>query len=215
MFIIYIYISIKSCILQSSNFIEMYRIAIFASGNGSNTQKIIEYFKEHKHIKIVLVCTDKRDAFVLERTKRLNVQSFVFSRDELRNSEIVIEKLKDEKIDFIVLAGFMLLVPANILNAFPDHIINIHPALLPKFGGKGMYGMHVHEAVINANEKESGISIHYVNERYDEGKIIFQAKVPIDKNETPDSLASKIHELEYKYYPEVIEKIVKDSEKLN
>ncbi|MFC1734022.1 phosphoribosylglycinamide formyltransferase [candidate division KSB1 bacterium] len=186
----------------------MKRIAIFASGSGTNAQRIIEYFKSNEHVEISLVLSNKSDAFVLKRAINLNVNTFLFNKEQLLNTDIIINKLIEKKIDLVVLAGFLLLLPENILKAFPNRIINIHPALLPKYGGKGMYGMHVHEAVINAGEKESGISIHYVNEKYDEGQIIFQTKCKLEHNESPQSLAIKVHQLEYRYYPQIIEKII-------
>lgn len=185
-------------------------IAIFASGSGTNAQRIIEYFSGSTEIKVALVLSNKKDAFVLQRAKKLNVPSFVFSFKELRDTNIVEKKLEEHKIDFIIFAGFLLMMPARIINKFPDRIINIHPALLPKYGGKGMYGENVHKAVIAAGEKQSGISIHYVNENYDEGDIIFQAHCNVLKNDTPEMLAARIHELEYQYYPQVIEKVIKE-----
>lgn len=183
-------------------------VAIFASGNGSNAQRIIEYFSGNPYVKISLVLSNKEDAYVLERAKKLSVPSFTFTPAELRNTNVVHEKLKEYGIGFIVLAGFMLMIPDSLIEMYPCRIINIHPALLPKYGGKGMYGEHVHRAVIDTKEKESGISVHYVNEKYDEGKIIFQAKCSVDKNDTPETLAAKVHELEYRYYPEIIEKVI-------
>jgi len=186
----------------------MYNIAIFASGNGSNAQRIAEYFAGNEKIHIDLFLSNNPNAFVLERAKNLNIPSFTFTGKELRETDLVLNKLKEININFIVLAGFLIMVPKNIINAFPQKIINIHPALLPKYGGKGMYGDIVHEAVIAAGESESGISIHYVNERYDEGNIIFKAKCNIEKNDDAKSLAGKIHQLEHKYFPEIIEKLL-------
>jgi phosphoribosylglycinamide formyltransferase-1 len=189
----------------------MKNIAIFASGNGSNAENIINYFKNSPNIKINLVLTNNAKAFVLERIKPYNVTGFVFSGKELRTTGNVLIKLDEYNIDFIVLAGFLLMVPENILNKYPNKIINIHPALLPKFGGKGMYGMHVHQAVIESGEKESGITIHYVNEKYDDGAIIFQAKCTVSPIDTPETLAGKIHVLEQTYFPEVIKKTLSSS----
>ncbi|MFA4852510.1 MAG: phosphoribosylglycinamide formyltransferase [Bacteroidales bacterium] len=186
-------------------------VAIFASGNGSNAQRIIEYFSGNPYVKISLVLSNKKDAYVLERAKKLSVPSFTFTSAELRNTNAVLEKLKEYEIGFIVLAGFMIKIPDPLIKMYSCRIINIHPALLPKYGGKGMYGEHVHTAVINAVEKESGITIHFVNEKYDEGKIIFQAKCNIFTNDTPETLASKVHELEYRYYPEIIEKVISEA----
>lgn len=185
-------------------------IAIFASGSGTNAQRIIEYFSGNPEIKVAIVLSNKTDAYVLQRAQKLNVPSFVFSAKELKETDIVEKKLEEYKIDFIVLAGFLLMVPPALIKKFPDKIINIHPALLPKYGGKGMYGEHVHNAVIAAGEKESGISIHYVNENYDEGNIIFQARCEVLKNDTSETLAARIHELEQKYYPQIIEKVKRE-----
>lgn len=184
------------------------KVAIFASGNGSNAQQIVEYFSGNPKIRISLILSNKNDAYVLQRAKSMSIPYFSFTIKELRDTDIVQEKLKEFDIGFIVLAGFMIKVPDTLIRKFSDRIINIHPALLPKYGGKGMYGEHVHKAVIEAKEKESGITIHFVNEKYDEGKIIFQVKCEVDKNDTPDSLASKIHELEHYHYPRIIEKII-------
>ncbi len=187
----------------------MPRLAIFASGNGSNAQRIIEYFNKYPAITIDLVLSNNANAYVLSRAVNLGVPSAVFNRHTFYETNQIPEMLKANKIDVVILAGFMWLIPLNILSAYPGKIINIHPALLPKYGGKGMYGMKVHVAVIAANEPESGITIHYVDENYDEGKIIFQAKCPISAHDTPETLAEKVHQLEYRYYPEVIAKIVK------
>jgi phosphoribosylglycinamide formyltransferase-1 len=186
-------------------------VAIFASGNGSNTQRIMEYFSGNPYVKIALVLSNKEDAYVLERAKKLNVPSFTFTPAELRNTNPVMEKLKEYEIGFIVLAGFMIKIPDSLIKMYSGRIINIHPALLPKYGGRGMYGEHVNTAVINAGEKESGITIHFINEKYDEGKILFQAKCNIFTSDTPETLASKIHELEYRYYPEIIEKVISEA----
>lgn len=187
----------------------MLNIAIFASGSGSNAENIISYFKDKNICRIGVVISNKPDAYVHERAKRLGVSSVAFSKSEFDSSDKVLDFLKSEHIDFIVLAGFLLKVPNNIIEAFPDKIVNIHPALLPKFGGKGMYGDNVHKAVVQAGESESGITIHYINENYDEGNIIFQAKCPVEKNDTYEDVAHKVHELEYKYFPEVIESVLR------
>lgn len=183
-------------------------IAIFASGSGTNAQRIAEYFSGNDKIKISLVLSNRQEAYVLERARMLKIPSFIFSAKEFRETNIVLKKLEEFKIDFIVLAGFLLMVPTALIKKFPGKIINIHPALLPKYGGKGMYGEHVHEAVIASGETESGISIHYVNENYDEGKIIFQTRCSVLKTDTPESLAERIHHLEHKFYPEIIEKVL-------
>jgi phosphoribosylglycinamide formyltransferase-1 len=185
------------------------KIAIFASGSGTNAQRIIEYFSGNPQITVSLVLSNKPDAYVLERAKKLKVPYVVFDKHIFNETDEIPNLLKKEGIDFIVLAGFLWLVPLNLIRAYPGKIINIHPALLPKYGGKGMYGERVHEAVIQSGDKESGISIHYVNEKYDEGSIIFQAKCEVQPDDTPDSLAQRIHQLEYKHYPEVIEKLVR------
>ncbi|MBS0009929.1 MAG: phosphoribosylglycinamide formyltransferase [Bacteroidales bacterium] len=186
----------------------MTNIAIFASGSGTNAQKLMEYFSTTETAKVRLVLSNKADAFVLERAAKFSVPTIVFDRDDLYTNGRILKILMEHEIDFIVLAGFLWLVPADILNHYPGRVINIHPALLPAYGGKGMYGMRVHEAVIDNRDKESGISIHYVNKHYDEGDIIFQAKCEVRPDDSPESLAERIHKLEYKYYPEVLEKLI-------
>jgi phosphoribosylglycinamide formyltransferase 1 len=186
----------------------MPQLAIFASGNGSNAQRIIEYFTGHPAISISLVLCNNPDAHVLVRAENLGVPAMVFDRSSFYKSSLVCETLTKHRIDFIILAGFLWLIPQNILSAYPGRIINIHPALLPKYGGKGMYGMKVHEAVIAAGDPESGITIHHVDAHYDEGRIIFQAKCIVSDKDTPESLAGKVHQLEYRYFAEVIEEIV-------
>lgn len=186
----------------------MKRLVIFASGSGTNAQNIIQHFQYHKLVKVVLVLTNKKDAKVLERCKHLKINSLVFSKDELLSVDSVFEVLKHEKPDLIILAGFLLKFPEFMLKEFPNKVINLHPALLPKYGGKGMYGHHVHKAVIKNKEKETGITFHYVNEHYDEGAIIFQKSVSLDDQDTPESVAKKIHELEYAYFPKVVEDLL-------
>jgi phosphoribosylglycinamide formyltransferase 1 len=188
---------------------EACRIAIFASGSGTNAEQIMLYFQKHAQIEVVLVLSNKADAFVLERAKKFNVPSKVFNREQFRETGEVLGWLVKNRITHIVLAGFMWLMPENIIRAYPNKIINIHPALLPKYGGKGMYGHHVHEAVKAAGETETGISIHLVNEKYDEGRILFQESTLLEITDTPDTIAHKVHALEYKHYPEQIEKWVK------
>lgn len=183
-------------------------IAIFASGEGTNAQSIIDYFKKSDKVKVALIVSNKKDANVLNRAKKENTPTLIIDKYSFFESDETINKLKSLNIDLIVLAGFLWMIPPTLIKVFPEKIINIHPALLPKFGGKGMYGMNVHKAVIDAKEKESGISIHYVNENYDEGKIIVQHKCKVDENETPETLANKIHELEHNFYPKVIEYIL-------
>ena len=187
--------------------LKMKHICIFASGSGTNAQNIIEYFKKKKNIEISLVLSNKKEAYVLQRAQLLDVSTGFFSREDFHNYT-VLKLLEEYRIDFIVLAGFLWLIPEGFLRAYPNRIVNIHPALLPKYGGKGMYGARVHETVLENKEKESGISIHYVNEEYDKGNIIFQAWCKIEQGETADSLAEKVHELEYEHYPRVIEELV-------
>ena len=182
----------------------MKKIAIFASGSGSNAENIIQYFAQKPQFCVKSVFCNVPDAYVLERAKKYRIPSFVFNREEFRNPDKVFRQLQEQEIDFIVLAGFLWLMPSFITAAWPNKIVNIHPALLPAYGGKGMYGHHVHEAVIAAGEKESGITIHYVNDHYDQGAIIFQAKCPVLPTDTPDDLAARVHELEYRYYPQII-----------
>ncbi|MFP4469345.1 MAG: phosphoribosylglycinamide formyltransferase [Bacteroidales bacterium] len=186
----------------------MINIAIFASGSGTNAQRIIEYFSGHDDVRVALVLSNKKDAVVLARAQKLKVPVHVFSRKNFYESHQVLDVLKDTRIDFIILAGFLWLVPEYLLEAFSNRIVNIHPALLPAYGGKGMYGMNVHRAVIEAGEKESGITIHLVDEKYDHGKILYQARCRIDRNETPESLAQKIHQLEYTHYPVIIDRFI-------
>jgi phosphoribosylglycinamide formyltransferase-1 len=185
------------------------RIAVFASGNGSNAQRIAEYFAGPGMPEIAAIYSNNPDAYVLERAKLLGIPSVLFNRETFYTKTSVLEDLKNKDIDWIVLAGFLWLIPNYILNAFPQRIINIHPALLPAYGGKGMYGMKVHEAVISAGDRQSGITIHQVNEHYDEGDIIFQATCQVQPGDTAEKLAAKIHELEYEHFPRVIEKILK------
>ena len=191
----------------------MKKVALFASGSGSNVQNISEYFATNPHVKINLILSNNPNAFVLERAKKLGIQTHVFTRDSFYNSHEIIKVLEKAQTDFIVLAGFLWLIPQYLIQAYPNKIINIHPALLPKYGGKGMYGSKVHEAVINNKEKESGITIHYVNEQYDEGSIIFQARCMVKPDDSPESVAKRIHELEYEYYPKIIEQLIMQLEK--
>ncbi len=184
-----------------------WRLAVFASGSGTNAQNLIEHFNKTFDREVVLVVTNNPEAFVIERAKKLGVPCRIFDRQAFRDGK-VLDALKEVKVDFIVLAGFLWLIPRNILRAYPGKIVNIHPALLPKYGGKGMYGHHVHKAVIANGEKESGITIHYVNEEYDKGDIIFQAKCPVKPDDTPDTLAQRIHLLEYEYFPKIVEELL-------
>lgn len=187
---------------------EVKKIAVFASGNGTNAEKIFSYFKDNERIEVSLLLTNKKSAPVIDRAKKYHVPVVVFSRTTFYETEEITTLLLKKDIDLIVLAGFMWLVPPTLVKAFPDKILNIHPALLPKYGGKGMYGSFVHEAVVAAKEKESGITIHLVNERYDEGNIVFQKKCLVEPADTADTLAAKIHLLEHQFYPQVIENIL-------
>lgn len=186
----------------------MKKIAIFASGTGTNAENIIRYFANDERIKVVLVLSNNQKAGVHARVNALGVPSLVFTREEFAEGTPIVDKLAEYEVDFIVLAGFMCFVSEPLQKAFSARIVNIHPSLLPKFGGKGMYGMHVHEAVVKSGEKESGITIHYINEHYDEGAIIFQASCPVLPNDTPEDLAARVHALEYEYYPKVVEEIL-------
>ena len=179
---------------------------LFASGNGSNAEEIIIYFKNSENAKVVAIFSNKADAKVLDRAKNHNIPSVVFSKAQL-NEGFVLEKLQQFQPDLIVLAGFLLKFPESILKKYTK-VINIHPALLPKYGGKGMYGMHVHQAVLDNKEQETGITIHFVNEHYDEGEFIFQKAVNIEDCNTAEEIAHKIHELEHQYFPEVIGKLI-------
>ena len=184
-------------------------IAIFASGSGSNAENIIRYFKDREAIRVALIVSNRSNAFVLERSRLLGVPSEVFLRDEWTSGGInVLEALRRYKIDFVVLAGFLAHVPDAILHTYPNKVINIHPSLLPKYGGKGMYGNRVHEAVVAARETETGITIHYLNERYDEGEVIFQATCSVLPTDTAHDVAAKVHALEYAHYPRVVEEVL-------
>jgi phosphoribosylglycinamide formyltransferase-1 len=185
----------------------MNNIAIFASGSGTNAQAIVEHFLAKGANPVKLILSNKPDAFVLERANKLNIEKIVFNRDEFYNSDRILAILESYKIDYIILAGFLWLIPVNLLKKYSNRIINIHPALLPKYGGKGMYGMKVHEAVVANKETQSGITIHFVNEEYDRGEIIFQASCSVDPNDTAEMVANKIHTLEYTHFPSIVEKI--------
>lgn len=187
----------------------MKNIVLFASGSGTNVQRIAEYFYNREDVHIARIYSNKADAFVLKRAEKLNIESFVFNRDDFYQNNSVLEQLQKDNPDLIVLAGFLWLIPEAVLEHFEGKIINIHPALLPKYGGKGMYGSRVHEAIIRAGEQESGISIHLVNPRYDEGEIIFQARCSIGEEDTPETLAAKIHQLEYAHFPVIIDNLLK------
>ena len=187
----------------------MKRIVIFASGSGTNAENIIKYFQKSTVATVVHVLSNKKDAKVHDRCKRLNINSIYIDKKDFIHTDRVLELLQKEA-DFIILAGFLWRIPQKIINAFSQKIINIHPALLPKYGGKGMYGMHVHNAVVANKEKETGITIHYVNENYDEGAIIFQKKVNVSPSDTAKQVAEKIHQIEMKHFPRVIENLLKE-----
>ena len=186
-------------------------IAIFASGNGTNAENIIRYFQGSEWVNVELVVANRENAFVLERARSLNVPFVYMGKAEWTDGAAVLSLLEERGIDFVVLAGFLARVPDCILHAYPDKIINIHPSLLPKFGGKGMYGDRVHEAVVAAGEKESGITIHYLNEHFDEGEIIVQYKCPVLPQDTAADVAEKVHALEYEYYPQVISRLLSEA----
>ena len=184
----------------------MKKIAILASGSGSNAENIIRFFMDHSSIRVDSVWSNRKEAFVLERAERLNIEAHHFSKAELVDTDQLLEEFRKREIDLIVLAGFLLLLPQKFVREF--QVVNIHPALLPSYGGKGMYGSFVHEAVIANKETESGITIHLVDEVYDHGKTLFQATCPVDQQDTPESLAMKIHELEMEHFPQTIEALL-------
>ena len=185
----------------------MKHIAILASGSGTNAENLINYFKNSDEISVVLVLSNKKDAKVLERASRLGIANKSFDKNDFIDTDEVLNLLK-KNADYVILAGFLWKIPAKIIDAFPNKVINIHPALLPKYGGKGMYGMHVHNAVVENKEKQTGITIHYVNENYDEGAIIFQKSFEVLESDSAEDVAQKIHQLEYEYFPKVIEKVI-------
>lgn len=185
------------------------RIAIFASGSGSNAEKLMQYFSNSPEIEVGALLSNNPNAFALERAKRHGVETFVFNKETFVKSTAVLDYLREEKIDWIILAGFLWLIPEYLIKAFPCRMVNIHPALLPAYGGKGMYGMFVHEAVIKAREKQSGITIHLIDEKYDEGPILFQAVCKIEESDTPEILAHKVQLLEHEHFPRVIEETIK------
>lgn len=184
-------------------------IAIFASGGGSNAGKIMAHFQGHSQIRVVLVVSNKPDAGVIGLANDFQVPTHIIQRHSFYQTQALLETLRDHRADWIVLAGFLWLIPPYLLAAFPGKIINIHPSLLPRYGGKGMYGMHVHEAVYAAREAETGITIHTIDEEYDRGQVLFQARVALDPNDTPAEIARKVQVLEHRYFPEVIEKAIK------
>jgi phosphoribosylglycinamide formyltransferase 1 len=196
----------------------MQRIALFASGSGSNAEKIADYFVDSASMQVSLVLTNNPKAGVIDRarrgfgTGRVHAPVVVFDRPTFYQTDQIIQLLQRQEIDLIVLAGFMWLVPAELVRAFPNRIVNIHPALLPNYGGKGMYGHFVHEAVVAAGERESGITIHFVNEHYDEGAVIFQASCPVQPTDTPDDVARKVQVLEHAHYPRVVAEVLQELE---
>ncbi|MEZ5070174.1 MAG: phosphoribosylglycinamide formyltransferase [Bacteroidales bacterium] len=186
----------------------MKRIAVFASGSGTNAENLIRHFRTSDKGEVVLVLCNKPGAGVIDRAGRLSVPVHLFDRTQFSETGEVLQVLQEARIDFLVLAGFLWLVPGELVEAYPGRIVNIHPALLPAYGGKGMYGQRVHEAVLAAGEKESGITIHHVNAKYDEGDVIFQARCPVEAGDTPDVLAARVHALEYAHFPGVVEKLL-------
>ena len=188
-----------------------HKIAILVSGTGTNAINIIQYFEKNSVADVALVISNKTDALAVEKAQNKGVKTIVFNNESFKKNSIVLNYLKSESIDFIVLAGFLMKVPNDIIHAYPNKIVNLHPSLLPKYGGKGMYGNHVHRAVIEAQESESGISIHFVNEEYDEGAIIFQAKVRVEKKDSVEVLAQKIRQLEHRFFPKIVEQVISKS----
>lgn len=188
-----------------------HRVAIFVSGNGTNCENIIRYFAQSTTIQISLVLSNKSDAYALTRAKRLGVPTIIVPKKDFNDASILLPILQSNDIDFIVLAGFLLMIPNFLIAAFPKRMINIHPALLPKFGGKGMYGHHVHEAVKDAGETESGFTVHWVSDVCDGGEIIAQYRTPLDSTDTVEDIAEKEHQLEMKYFPSVIEKVITEA----
>lgn len=186
----------------------MKRIAILASGTGSNARKIVEHLQDNKHIEVVLIASNRKNAGVLNLADEYDIASAIITRNDFYDSDIFLSQVQNLNVDWIVLAGFLWLVPTNLITAFPDRIVNIHPALLPAYGGKGMYGINVHKAVKENAEKVSGMTIHLVNEKYDDGAIIFQGKTDLEPTDTPQEIAAKVLQLEHEYYPIVVEGLV-------
>lgn len=183
-----------------------FKLAVFASGSGTNAEEIFKYFKDHPQITVALLLSNRPDAYALQRAKNHAVQTFVFDRQQFKEGTLITDTLKKSGITHLVLAGFLWLIPDYLISTYPDRIVNIHPALLPKYGGKGMYGDRVHEAVKTSGDLETGITIHLVNDRYDEGKILFQARCAVSGNQTPEEIAACVHKLEHEHYPRVIER---------
>jgi phosphoribosylglycinamide formyltransferase 1 len=190
---------------------EKSKIAIFASGSGTNAEEIFKYFKDHPVVEVSLLLSNNAEAYALERAKKFGIPAATFNKKDFREPQIILDRLRDKGVTHIVLAGFLWLIPDHLIKAFPHRIINIHPSLLPNYGGKGMYGMKVHETVKLMQDKETGITIHEVSEKYDEGKILFQAKCVVDASDTSEQIAHKVHQLEYKHYPRVIEQWINEA----
>ena len=186
----------------------MTKIALFASGNGTNAENIVKYFSKNPEIRVSMIISNNSKAYVHQRAKSLSIPSYTFSKDKFNDGEDILEILRQNRIDFIVLAGFLLKIPSSLIEKFPNKIINIHPALLPKHGGKGMFGDMVHKKVIEVGDTKSGITIHYVNEKYDEGEIIFQKSCTINPQDSYKEVATKVHALEYKHFPRIIEDVI-------
>ena len=184
------------------------RIAIFASGSGSNAQKLMEYFKKHQEAEVVIVLTNNPEAYVIQRADNFEIPTHIFDKHEFIETNDIVNLLKNLQINLIVLAGFLWLIPNNLLEEFPNQIINIHPALLPKFGGKGMYGDRIHRTILEAGEVENGITIHFVNEKFDEGEIIYQSRFKISKNDTLETIKFKGQQLEHLHYPRIVENLI-------
>lgn len=185
----------------------MIKIAIFASGSGTNAENIVNYFKDSKEVEITTILCSSPTAYVLTRAKKFNIPTLIFNKEEFMHTDKVLNYLKEQQIDLIVLAGFLWLVPSSLVENYEGRIVNIHPALMPKHCGKGMYGMKVHQAVVDHHDKESGITIHQVNEKFDDGSIIFQATCPVCPSDTAEEVAQKVHELEYAHFPHVIKEV--------
>jgi phosphoribosylglycinamide formyltransferase-1 len=184
------------------------RIAILASGSGSNAENIVRYFSDDERVHFEVILSNKSDAYVHERARKLGIPSLYLPKEVMTNGLELLRVMQEHRIDFVVLAGYLLLIPQELIAAYPNRIVNIHPALLPRFGGKGMYGDRVHRAVVEAGVSESGITIHWVNEHYDEGAVVFQATCPVAPNDTPDAVAQKVHALEYAHFPAVLEQVL-------
>ena len=188
-----------------------HKIAILVSGTGTNAINIIEYFEKNSVAEVVIVISNKTDALAVEKAQNKGVKTVVFNNESFKKNGVVLDYLMSQSVDFIVLAGFLIKISNDIIHAYPNKIVNLHPSLLPKYGGKGMYGKRVHRAVIEAQESESGISIHFVNKEYDEGAIIFQAKVSVEKGDSVEVLTKKIQQLEHRFFPKVVEQVISKS----